>query len=449
MRVLIVALLAAISYAQTGGPNCPDRCLTCRSGGRSGSALVDGMCQEWCSLFSYCGTDPVYQYTDCSQCSKQTTASPTIDPTDAPTADPTSKEPTAEPSLSPTVDPTSKEPTVEPTLAPTDEPTSGEPTKEPTMDPTMTPSAGPTKEPTVPPTFANALMECMDERGTGWSCPDSVTAEPSFSDGCYMWTRETSNVDWSKYAYEFIYADSRYGHVKCLWPFKDAGEDTSVNFLDVTDPTDMTGTLSLSGNTCTVLSGGGAPAALDLTDNGGAFTSMTARYFMSTSGCTENTKVTTQEVYDNGGMTVNEVRNHFLTFTHADYLAVIAFWQTPLTLPEDMNRIKKILNENEGRIQGSGSKAARFKGIHNRMNTMYKPVKNGATNPVLADGHPMFCKHIWRRLREIEKFSYKSPGNFDRPSWFEFVRKFENLEKCYSEKVLNIDLPDWPANEQN
>lgn len=80
--------------------------------------------------------------------SKQSTAEPTTEPTEEPTAEPTT-EPTEEPTAEPTTEPT-EEPTAEPTTEPTEEPTA-EPTEEPTAEPTTEPTTEPavdTSEPT-------------------------------------------------------------------------------------------------------------------------------------------------------------------------------------------------------------------------------------------------------------------------------------------------------------
>lgn len=87
------------------------------------------------------------------------TTDPTSDPTSDPTADPTSVttapsyDPTSDPTTDPTDDPTNdptNDPTADPT-APTEEPTS-EPSSDPTADPTEDPTSDPTDDPTSDPT---------------------------------------------------------------------------------------------------------------------------------------------------------------------------------------------------------------------------------------------------------------------------------------------------------
>ena len=68
------ALSARIAVLEGGGcdPVTAAKCTSCRSGwdGDGGVRVVDGVCQNYCSVKGYCGTAEVYQDkgTDCSPC---------------------------------------------------------------------------------------------------------------------------------------------------------------------------------------------------------------------------------------------------------------------------------------------------------------------------------------------------------------------------------------------
>ena len=133
----------------------------------------------FCLLYSGCGS--IGASASAVEPTIAPTAEPTEEPTVAPTAEPTEEPtvaPTAESTEEPTVAPT-EEPTEEPTVAPTEESTEEPtiaPTEEPTEEPTVEPTEEPTEEPTVAPAETPALI-VRTEEGTASLSIDAGDAE--------------------------------------------------------------------------------------------------------------------------------------------------------------------------------------------------------------------------------------------------------------------------------
>jgi hypothetical protein len=111
------------------------------------------------------------------------TATPTVKPTNTPTAVPPTATPTVKPTKTPTAVPPTATPTVKPTKTPTMTPTNtptATPTNTPTMTPTATPTNTPTNTPTATPTNTPTMTPTMTPTATPTNTPTNTpTATPT------------------------------------------------------------------------------------------------------------------------------------------------------------------------------------------------------------------------------------------------------------------------------
>merc|ERR1719464_1786789 len=136
-----------------------------------------------------------------------TTAAPSTEPTSVPSDGPTvptfdpTTDPTSDPTSDPTADPTSVttapsyDPTSDPTSDPTDDPTS-DPTSDPTEDPTA-PTDEPTSDPSSDPTTAEPTAEPTTGAPTMTTTSSTTTTEDMTSTEEMMSTEECDN--WGSY----------------------------------------------------------------------------------------------------------------------------------------------------------------------------------------------------------------------------------------------------------
>jgi len=308
----------------------------------------------------------------------------------------------------------------------------------PTKSPTAVPTMAPTGSPTASPVFDNYFMECLDDKQTGWACPTDYAGDtPSVEDGCCAWTRE--GIDGDQYAYKELRMDSKYGAILCTYPLLTGTADSVETYFEIDDPWRSTNIGDLEADSPCVYAESGQPVTKMNIDGIGDVTDYDTENTYGDHFCSPSSEVQMETSYttDTGvASTINMVMNFFKDeLTYSQFQSILSSYSVPY--PANVVALEPYLDMDMCDIPDWPVCYRRAQGL---------------LTDIVGKRKFTFGRHIWRNMRDLTMSDTDSNDNdvidckedsidgncqaaYTETRYKHLRRKFKNLKKYYAERV--------------